>query len=98
MTRAPARRATAAISASSVDTKTDPTVELASSVCTARATSGCPAIVLRFLRGTPFDPPRAGMMAHTPAVLMPAVLVDTSTSELTQVLLVPRRRSARWRR
>src|SRR5262245_3146240 len=60
-TSAPADLATSAISSSSVDTTTRSSVRASRAVRTQRATSGSPSTRRTFLRGTPFDPPRAGM-------------------------------------
>ena len=69
MTCAPHSRATAAISGSSVETTTRSTRVAASALVTARATSGMPPTRRRFLRGTPFDPPRAGMTTTVSGVI-----------------------------
>jgi hypothetical protein len=63
MTRAPQRSATAAISGSSVETAKPPRRFEASAASMDQAISGLPAISLTFLRGMPFEPPRAGMTA-----------------------------------
>ena len=60
-TRAPAARATSVISASSVDTTTSRSCRAATACSTVQASSGLPATSRRFLRGTPLEPPRAGM-------------------------------------
>ncbi len=64
-TTAPAPRAAAAMPGSSVETATSVMCRAARHSCTARATSGTPPTAARFLAGTPFDPPRAGMTART---------------------------------
>src|SRR6516165_1694650 len=64
-TSAPYSRAAAAISSSSVETIVRVIVAASSAVAIVCATSGLPASGRTFLRGRPFEPPRAGMSART---------------------------------
>ena len=60
-----------AISSLSVETTTRASHEAESAVRTAYDSNGLPAKGLKFFRGTPFDPPRAGMtISILGAVLM----------------------------
>jgi hypothetical protein len=63
MISAPTSRATWAITSSSVETTVRVILSAASAERTARATSGTPSTFVRFLRGIPLDPPRAGIIA-----------------------------------
>src|ERR1051325_5420041 len=64
MTSAPSHRATAPISASSVDTTIRPTQALERACRKVCARSGTPSSGRRFFLGIPFEPPRAGT-THT---------------------------------
>src|SRR5207244_7894408 len=64
-TSAPRVRAAAAISGSSVETTVRLTVALPSAASTVHASIGLPPSGVRFFRGIPFEPPRAGMRART---------------------------------
>ncbi len=62
-TSAPYRLATVAISSSSVETNTRSIKRLARAISMACAIKGFPASMRIFLRGTPFEPPRANIPA-----------------------------------
>src|SRR5690606_2044655 len=64
-TSAPKRRLTSAISGSSVDTTVRVTKDAPRAASMVQPIRGLPHKGRTFLRGTPFDPPRAGMMATT---------------------------------
>lgn len=86
-------RATAAMLGSSVEQSTlDSQGRIAAvrrAVRTARATSGMPATVARFLRGTPLEPPRAGTMKRHLTFLSRIPFPRCGVNRL-------RRRLARW--
>lgn len=76
ITSAPSARAAAAISSSSVETMTRSTSRAARAAAMVCAINGLPARARTFLRGTPLEPPRAGMMAMHPG----AVVADTAAA------------------
>src|SRR5690606_25867490 len=70
-----------AISASSVLTTTKSTLRDASAARMVCATSGSPARSRTFLRGTPLEPPRAGMIA-TQELIVSRSAVELAPLEL----------------
>ncbi|MDQ0728419.1 hypothetical protein QFZ21_003419 [Microbacterium sp. W4I20] len=75
---------TAAISSSSVETTTSSIPTAATAARTARSTRGTPPTRCRFLRGTCFDPPRAGMIATVLLAVSSIVISLVSPATLVQ--------------
>ena len=71
-TRTPSASATAAISSSSVVQQTVVISRLSSADRQANSRSETPSIRLRFFRGTPFDPPRAGTIPRMRLEVLPS--------------------------